>query len=512
MKIFPQIFVFALVAVFLAPVFALLNEGVQSLVSEKASLSSDLLSRYGLTSLLLLVGSVSGAVLFGTSAAYLCARCNFRGRRLIQWLSILPLGVPSYLVAYTWVDFLVDQGVPGGALRNLPTTCFVFAVCLSPYVFLPSYSAFSTLSGSVLESAKLLGKSQFEIFRLIEFPLVRASLFAGGILAGMEVLADFGTVDFMAIDTWSTGIYRSWFGYGDRGRASLLAVVLFLISGALLFWETSVRSKNSLARSGRSVSLHTRKKIPFLKSLPFIFFALIPALVSCVFPALILTQRVYSKPDPEQWASIVSPALTTLGMASVSSIIVVVLGLAMVLIWRSNPGKFVRSLARIGALGYALPGGVLGLGLLILLAPFSLSGSVFGLLLAYCIRFATIGTSTLEAAWLAIPRVYDEQARLLGCTQWGVFRRVTLPLLRNSIACAFILTCIDIIKELPATMLLRPFNFETLAIRTYNLASDERLSETAPSSLAMIALCMTGVFVAEKLGAFGVSERSRSGK
>lgn len=512
MSLFPKFLILVCVVVFLAPLFALWVEGSQALLSDTLTVSPALLVSYGKNSIALMLGSVAGALAFGGVAAYLCARFEFPGRRILQWSAVLPLGVPSYLVAYTWVDFLIDSGVPGGALRNLPLTCLIFALSLSPYVFLPVYAALVSLSGSLVESARLLGRSRAAILWQVEIPLVRPALFAGALLAAMEVLADFGTVDFMAIDTWSTGIYRSWFGYGDRARASLLALVLLLFSLVFISLESHLRRRGSLARTGRNMSDLVRTRLSFAKALPLVALSGIPVMFACILPLLILIQRSLATFEIEQWRGVVQPAWMTLSLALGASAIVVFFGFLFAFVLQLRAGRFWNAMIRLATLGYALPGGVIGIGLLILLAPFSLSGSLVGLVFAYCIRFVTLGTSTIEAGWLQVPRVYQEQARILGCSAFAVVRRVSIPLLRRSIACAFILACIDIVKELPASMLLRPFNFETLAIRTYNLASDERLSETAPASLLMIVLCVAGVFLAQSLGAFGISENKPASK
>lgn len=511
MKLFLRVILFAIVAAFLSPIISLMIEAGRSLFSETLGVANSLLLTYAQTSIVLVLGSIAGATLFGLSAAYLCARYDFLGRTLLLWGSILPLGVPSYLVAYTWVDFLVDQGIAGGSLRNLPMTCMIFALCLSPYIFLPTYTALSQLPGTFLESARLLGCKGSKLFTRIELPLVRPALFAGALLAALEVLADFGTVDFMAVDTWTTAIYRNWFGYDERSKASLLASILFLISAALLFWESKIRSRKHIAQSGRRPSPLRRVAISWKKVAPLSFIAATPAVLGCLLPLAILTQRTLQGYTSEGLSTVIQPTLTTLSLAATASLIVV--GLALILVWilRKETNRMLRFFARVSSLGYALPGGVLGLGLLIFLAPFSLSGSIIGLVFGYCVRFATIGTSSIEAGWIAIPSVYEAQARILGCSESSAFFRVTLPLLRKSMLCAIILTSIDVIKELPATMLLRPFNLETLAIRTYNLASDERLAETAPSALAMVVLCLGGIFIAQKFGAFELHDKTNTG-
>jgi iron(III) transport system permease protein len=250
-----------------------------------------------------------------------------------------------------------------------------------------------------------------------------------------------------------------------------------------------------------------------LSILPILLPAATPGVLGCLMPVSILSTRVLRNwSSLEIWTTIHEPILTTLFVAAAAGLTVV--SIALVLVWtiRTESNPAIRFFARVSSLGYALPGGVLGLGLLIFLAPLYLTGTLVGLLYGYSVRFATIGTSSIEARWQSIPTLYESQARLLGCSAAGAFFRVTLPLLQRSILCAFVLTTIDVIKELPATMLLRPFNVETLAIRTYNLASDERLAETAPSSLAMVLLCAAGVFAAQKLGAFSVGEDGNRGE
>ncbi|MEN9811117.1 MAG: hypothetical protein RLZZ488_2684 [Pseudomonadota bacterium] len=511
MNLLVRFFIIICAIVFIAPILALAGEALPALFASQAGLSQDLLMRYAGNSILLLLGSVIGAVFFGCFSAYLCSRFEFAGRRLLLLLSVLPLAVPSYLVAYTWVDFLIAQGVHGGALRNLPVTCLIFSLCLAPYVFLPTYGALTQFSASLSESARLLGKGPVRVFFLIELPLVRAAVFTGALLAGMEVLADFGTVDFMAVDTWSTGIYRSWFGYGDRTRAALFSLLLFVFSGTLLFAEARLREKKNLAGRGRSASLVRRRPLPPALWLPCFLLASCPVLLGCLLPSFILLESSLTDATPQLWTSTLAPAATTLMMASSAGIMVLLLGVVFVYTLRLSFGPVWNSIVRLASLGYALPGGVIGIGFLILLAPFSMTGSITGLLLAYCVRFATIGVSTIEAGWSAIPRAYEEQARLLGRSQGGVLHSVSLPLLRKSLACVFILTCIDVIKELPATMLLRPFDFETLSIRTYNLASDERLSETAPSSLLMVVLSLAGILLASRFGAFSLTQTDQNG-
>jgi iron(III) transport system permease protein len=500
-----RIFLVLILVLFAAPLVALVREGYYAFSANTPAELASLFDQYGPSSFLLLSGSVLGAIFFGGGSAYLCARFNFPLRRALLWLSLLPLAVPSYLVAYSWLDLLVGLGVPGGKIRTLPATCFIFAVCLSPYVFLPTYGSLSSISNSILESSQIVLKSRFKIFWRVEFPLVRGSLFAGAILAGMEVLADFGTVDFMAVDTWSTGIYRSWFGYNMREHAALLALILFLLSGTLLSLESSLLARRSISPNTRERILAKPTWLNATKALPLVTVFLLPFAFSTLVPVCYLLYQSTTATHLDYWLNAFPPLLNTLTLATSASCLVVLIAFTLSHALRSIPSRPIKFLARFCSLGYAIPGGVLGVAILMILAPLSLAGSLLGVIIAYAIRFATVGTSTLHAGWRRIPKTYEEQGWLLRFSTWKVFWRITLPLLKTNLACAFVLTAIDIVKELPATMLLRPFNFETLAIKTYNLASDERLRETAPTSLAMVVLCFSGVIIAQKLGAFSTS-------
>lgn len=504
LRILPIIFL--VILVFLAPTAALVSEGLLSFGSFGWEAAASQFGRYAPSTLLLLVLSVLGASVLGLSTAYLCARFEFPMRHVVVWLSLLPLAVPSYLVAYAWVDTLVDLGVHGGQLRNIPLTAFVFATCLSPYIFLPSYNAFTMIPKSLVESSALLGRSRLTTFVEVELPLVWPSVFVGASLVGMEVLADFGTVDFMAVDTWSTGIFRSWFGLNDRARAAFLALMLFAASGVFLLWQLSANSKKSLYSALRSSALVPRRRTSVRASVPLLATTVIAPFVSCLAPVLILIHRTLVDSHSIALSDLFTPTWTTLWVAVTASVLVVISGFLFALASRLSGGqRLVAILLRLGTLGYAFPGGVLGVGLLIILSYFSLGGTLIALFFAYVIRFVTIGANTIETGWQTIPKRYVEQARLLGCSPLTGFVRVELPLLKKSVACAFALCCIDVVKELPATMLLMPLNFETLALRTYNLASDERLAETAPYSLLMIVVCGVGVLAAQKMGAFSLS-------
>ncbi len=504
-------FIVLIVLIFLAPPAVLVSEGLNSLGSFGWQQASEQLWRYIPSTLALLVLSVTGASVLGVSTAYICARFEFPFRQTMVWLSLLPLAVPSYLVAYAWVDTLVDVGVHGGQLRNIPLTALVFATCLSPYVFLPSYTAFRMIPRSLVESAALLGRSPLKTLVQVELPLVWPSVFVGASLVGMEVLADFGTVDFMAVDTWSTGVFRSWFGLNDRARAAFLALVLFATSGAFLLWQLSANAKKTLYSTLRSSSVVPRHRVSPLSWVVLVAMVFFAPVLSCIGPVVILIHRTLSSSHTVAWNDLVSPSFTTLWIAAFAGVLVILVGFFFALASRISRGhRFISYLLRLGTLGYALPGGVLGVGLLIILSYFSLSGTIVALLFAYLIRFVTIGANTIEAGWQAIPTRYIEQARILGCSPFTGFLRVELPLLKKSIACALALTCIDVVKELPATMLLMPLNFQTLALRTYNLASDERLAETAPYSLMMIVICGLGVMAAQKMGAFALSSADHS--
>jgi iron(III) transport system permease protein len=357
--------------------------------SPEAGLSPRLFAHYATGSLSVLAGSVLIALVWGLLSAYLCARYEFLHRKKAQIFAMLPLATPGYLVAYAWVDGLVDLGVPGGMLRTMPAAWLVLGLTLVPYVFLPVLAALASIPKSLIEVGQLAGMGRSRIFLKIELPIIYPALAGGSLLVGMEVLADFGTVDYLAIDTWSTAVYRSWYGYDDFSRAALLAFVLLCVSGSLVVVDFLVRRSKRVAAGCRNNAAIARTPLSGRSS----FFALMiigaPAFLMCVVPLVSLSSRIIHTTSP-MFLNVPSLALASLHsilLACGGALLVVVCGTMLAGFTRNQRSALKGALLRLASLGYALPGGVLAIGLLLVLTPIGIGGSISALLIAYAIRF-----------------------------------------------------------------------------------------------------------------------------
>ena len=508
------LFIFSLLL--LTPLLAVTGSGFWGLVQwiklPERGIPLELFIDYARNSLIVLAGSAMLALIWGFVSAYLCARFEFVLRKQVQILAMLPLATPAYLVAYAWVDGLIDWGVPGGLLRTMPMACIILGFTLVPYVFLPTYGSLAAISRSMVEVGKLAGLGAVRSIISIELPLVYPALVGSTLLVGMEVLTDFGTVDYLAIDTWSTGIYRSWYGHADFSRASFLSLVLLLVSVALVTLDFWVRRSKRVAAMSKNSKLAQRTPLSGLRAGFAILILAMPAILVCIIPLGSMSVRFLksSSIDRVDVHSLVRAAIHSLGLAFGGACLVLVVGIAVAALGRWNTNAIKKLITRLAGLGYALPGGVLAIGLVLVLGPIGLGGTIAGILIAYLIRYLTIGSSTVAAAWERIPLHLEEQARILGQAPSRVFLTVSFPLMKQSLGCAFAISALDMLKELPATMILRPFNFETLSIVTYNLASDERLLAASPAAILLVLMCMFALGAAYWLGAFGFSTPSQT--
>jgi iron(III) transport system permease protein len=506
--------ILTLLLVITAPVLAITGSGLLGLVQwlrePNNRFPEGLLFHYATGSFSVVLGSVLLALIWGFISAYFCARFDFRLKKATLFIAMLPLASPGYLVAYAWVDGLIEWGIPGSSLRTMPTACLVLGLTLVPYVYLPVFGSLCSIPKSLIEVGKLAGMGRLRCALFIELPLVYPAMVGSGLLVGMEVLGDFGTVDYLAIDTWSTGIYRSWYGHSNFARASLLALLLLCFSGSLLVLDFWIRRAKRVASSAKSSIPMPKTPLHGFPAAFVVSFVSLPAVLVSVVPIASLLFRFLDSTSlmPVDIKGLISASLNSFLLACGGATLVVACGILLAARTRWKPAPINKLIMRLAGLGYAIPGGVLAIGLLLLLTPSGLSGSVAGLLLAYLIRFLAIGSTTVSAAWERIPVSIEEQARVLGRSPIQTLQSVSLPLMRQSLGSVFVIAALDILKELPATMILRPFNFETLSLLTYNLASDERIAAASMPGLALMAMCLVTLVVAHWLGAFGFEKSS----
>ncbi len=460
-----------------------------------------------------LVGLIAGVL--GTVTAALVSLTDIPGRRLFSFLLALPFAVPAYIMAYAYGDFLGPFGglaelignVPAWAtgLRSVWGGAFILSLAVYPYVYLAVRADLAGRSAAYAEAAQTLGLKPMAVFLRVLLPGARAALFGGLALALMETAADFGVSDYFGIQTLSTGIFRTWYGLGDLAAAAQIAGGLFLIAAFLLTLEEAGR-RGQRAENARAHRHYILISLSPLAKTSAIIVCLLPIFLGFALPVAVLFHKIIA---PDTGLEI-STRLGIFRLAGIKTIsiglagAIVTMMLAMTLAWiqRNSGSRFNVLFIRLMTIGYAIPGAVIAIGILFagttLLSPFGLSvtsGGVFILLYAYVIRFLTAGFNASASGLTQINPMMDMAARNLGATPGQVMRDIHLPLAHRSLLAGFVIVFIDIVRELPATLLLRPFNFETLATQVYRLASDERLGAAAPAALMLVLTGLIPVLV-----------------
>ncbi len=493
-------------------------------------LAQTVLPNYVMNSFWLMIGVGFGVFILGVGTAWLVTMCRFPGSRHFNWLLILPMAVPAYLMAYTYTDFLAFTGPVQGMLRDitgwgygdywfpnvrsLGGAIIMMAFVFFPYVFLLTRAAFLEQSSSLLEASRSLGATPFQSFYKVALPLARPSIAAGMALALMETLNDFGTVDYFGIQTFTTGIYRTWFGLGERVAAAQLSAFLLLFILVLILLERWSRSRMNTQQS--STGRYKRLFVYDLKgwkAWASTAFCAIPVLVGFLIPVLILTEMMITNFETAVDARFVQFSLNTILVAIIAGLVALFVALIMAYGARLNPSFLTKASTRIGSMGYAIPGSVIAVGILI---PFGwmdntidsfmrdtfgvstgliLSGTIFALIFAYVVRFLAVAFNTVEASLGKITSNMDEAAQGMGYKYGKILGKVHMPMMKGSLFAAIMLVVVDVIKELPATIIVRPFNFDTLAVQVYRLASDERLAESSGAALAIVLVGLIPVFI-----------------
>jgi iron(III) transport system permease protein len=493
---------------------------------------------------ILLAGVGLFTLAFGAATAWLVTMCRFPGRALLDRLLVLPLAMPTYIVAYAYVELLDYSGPVQGALRtvfgwstardywfpevrSMGGAVLVLSAVLYPYVYLTARASFVQQSVCVLEVARTLGRTSTGVLWSVALPLARPALAGGVALAAMECLNDLGAVQYLGVRTLSVSIYTAWLQQSSLGGAAQIALVAVAIVLALLMAERALRGHGRFHHStGRY------RAIPFTdlegwRGAAATAFCAVPVVVGFVAPFGLLLAQATAHVSEAFAASFWTAVRNSIGVAAAGAAVSVALGLALAYARRVAPNAVVRVAVRGAGLGYALPGTVLALGLIIPLAAFDnrvdallrasfgvssgllLSGSLFVLVLAYAIRFLTVALSALEAGFERLSPNLDAAARALGETALSALWRVHVPLLAPALGAAALLVFVDGMKELPATLLMRPFNFETLATHVYSYAGLEQFENATPGALAIVLVGLVPVLLLHQAVAGG---RAGSGR
>ncbi|OZI34917.1 iron ABC transporter permease [Bordetella genomosp. 10] len=505
-----------------APLAALAGWALSGDTAHWAHLGRHVLPQAALNTGALLAGVGALTTLLGVGGAWLVSAYDFRGRRLLSWALLLPLAMPTYILAYAYLDLLHPIGPVQSALRallgydnprqfrlpdlrSLPGAIFVLGFALYPYVYLSMRALFATQAANVLEAARTLGAGRWGVFWRVALPMARPALAVGVSLALLETLNDIGASEFLGVQTLTVSVYTTWVTRSDLAGAAQIALAMLACVLALILLERRGRRRQRYAATQRPRPMQPRR-LHGLRACFACGLGALPVLLGFVAPALYLlweTQKrlhLVGGVSSQLWAA----ARNTAGVAAAATLATLACGLAVAWAARrvreSARGGALAWGPRVASLGYAIPGTVLAIGLLTPLAIFDdvlawlglgagqiLMGSMSALVIAYVIRFLAIAAGSIEAGLARIPPSLEQAARLLGENAGGVLRRVHLPLLRPALASAALLVFVDTMKELPATLLLRPMNFDTLATWLYAEAARGAYEEGAVAALGIVA-------------------------
>lgn len=484
--------------------------------------------------LILLVGV--GTIVIGTGTAWLVTMCRFPGARGFEWALLLPLAMPAYIIGYAYTDALTFAGPVQTALREafgwrrgdywfpdihtLWGVAAILSLVLYPYVYILARAAFLQNSVVMTDASRVLGHGAWGTFLRVALPLARPAIVAGAALALMEALADFGTVQYFGVDTFTTAIYRTWFGFGDRLAAMQLATGLLALVLCLAAIERWSRAERRYTPQAKRRPSFTPYALTGGQAVAAFLACAVPILLGFVLPVLFLLRLHDLGGDPLLGERFLGLARNSLLLAGGAAVLVMAVALGLALALRHEPARAFAGLVRFGTIGYALPGTVVAVGVLVPLgladtaidgaarALFGvgtglvLSGTVVALLFAYLVRFLAVGYGAVDAGMTKVDRRLDEVARTLGRRPPGVTTSIHLPLLKRSVLAGGIVVFVDVLKELPATLIVRPFDFDTLAVRVYQLASDERLAQASTGALGLVAIGILPVILLTRMMAW----------
>lgn len=511
----------AIAAVIAIPVLVVLSYVLVPTGDIWRHLASTVLPTYVANTLWLMVGVGLGTLTIGTGTAWLVTLHRFPGRDLLQWMLLLPMAVPGYVIAYTYggmMDFAgpVQSGLRAlfgwrhgdywfPQIRSLGGAAAILTFVLYPYVYLLARAAFTEQSVCVLEASRTLGAGPWRRFFRVGLPLARPAVVAGVALALMETLNDLGAVQHFAVDTFTTGIFRTWFGMGQPAAAAQLAAVLLIFVVVLLLLERWSRGDARYHQTSLRYRALPSLRLRGIKGALALVACAMPIVLGFAVPLGVLVWWAIRSQALGFDARFLKLAFNSVSLGAIAAALAVFLSLVLAYGARLRPTPLVRTLVRLASAGYAVPGAVIAVGVMLPFAAIDrtidawarasfgvstgliFSGTIVAVTFAYLVRFLAISFNAAEASLAKVGRSMDDAGRVLGRRPHEVLATIHLPLLRPSLLAAALLVFVDVIKELPATLILRPFNFDTLAIYAYDLARNEQLAETAAPALAILA-------------------------
>ena len=506
---------------FLSPILVILSSTFADYSENWSHIYEYVLADYILNSLILVSGVSILVMAIGSLTAWLVTNYQFFGKRFFEWGLILPLAIPPYILAYTFTGLFDSYGTLNEIvrslfnlqqnemlfpnIRNIYGAIIVFSFTLYPYVYLICRTAFLNQSKSMFEVGRTLGLSEASIFLKLALPLVRPALIAGTMIVAMETLSDFGAVDHFAISTFTTGIFRTWYGMYDLTTAMQLASMLLIFITFCLVIERTSRKNANYSTIGSNFKPTKVKRLGSLGSSACFFACFAPIFIGFILPILEILNwslRFNTSFFNEQFFSI---SLNTVFLSIISAILCTFIAMIINFSIRYKNSSVIKSINPFLNIGYAVPGLILAVGIVQLFVfldnnilnsfeGYFLTGSLFGLIFAYIIKSYALANSTYEAGYQKISQTIDDSARVLKSKGLNLLFRVHFPILKTSFFTSILLVTSEVVKELPATLILRPFNFETLAVSTYIYASEERMVEAAAPATAIILIGLIPIF------------------
>ena len=515
-----------LFALFVVPVIWIIFSLFGSYSDNWVHIYNYTLSGYIYNTVLIIIGTSIGTLIIGVGSAWLVTTYNFTGKKFLEWALLLPFAVPPYILAYTFTGLFDSYGTANNLvrdlfslpnefiffpkLRNVYGASIVFSFTLYPYVYLVSRMAFINQSRSMLEVGRTLGYNKFQIFYKLSIPAIRPAIIAGLMLVLMETISDFGAVEHFAVNTFTTGIFSAWFGLYDFHTAKQLAALLLIVVISFLILEKYSRRKSRYSSGSNVFSPIAAEKLNGFQNIFASLFCFIPVFVGFVLPNIQLGYWALNYKLDFFNEKFISTAWNTFYLAITAALICAMLAVIINFSIRYKKNKVLNVMSSFLTVGYAVPGLILALGVSQLLVfmdnlifrdylNFILTGSIYGLILAFIIKSFALANSTIESGFLRINHRIDDVARSLNTPGWKLLFRIHLPLLTTSFLTSMILVVSEVIKELPASLILRPFNFDTLAVSTYIYAAEERMFDAAAPSIAIVAVGLLPIFVLSRL-------------
>ena len=512
--------------IFITPIILVLSSLFYGYSDNWFHLYNYVLSEYIINSIFLILGVSFFVVLIGVLSSWLVTNYDFFGKSFFEWALILPLAVPPYILAYTFTEifdtygsantllnniFLFDEKkVFFPSVRNIYGAIAVFSFTLYPYVYLVSRMAFVNQSISIIEAGRILGLSRVGAFFKLSIPLIRPAIFAGLALVIMETLSDFGAVEHFAIATFTTGIFRTWYGMYDLNTAMQLASLLLIFVTIFLVFERLSRKKAAFVSSNSLYKKHKVMKLKGSYSFFAMLFCLIPVFIGFILPIIELINWTINYKLDFFNRDFLKSAFNSLLLALIAAFLCTMIAFLINFTARYQGNKLLSFLSSTLMLGYAVPGLILAIGITQLLTIIDnsfnlftidivLTGSLIGLIIAYIIKSYALSNSTIESGFQRISNSLDDISKTLNISGIKLMYKIHFPLLRTGLLTSILLVGSEVIKELPATLILRPFNFETLAVSAYNYASEERMYEAAAPSIAIVIVGLLPIIILSRM-------------